>query len=42
MNLQGYGLAFAAVCYYNFKKLQDMQAARTGPATPNASAAAPA
>lgn len=37
MNLEGYGLAFAAVCYYNFKKLQDMQAAAKNPSTPSKS-----
>ncbi|EFN57597.1 hypothetical protein CHLNCDRAFT_51167 [Chlorella variabilis] len=32
MNLEGYGLAFAAVCFYNFRKLQEMQAASRAPA----------
>lgn len=28
MNLEGYGLAFAAVCWYNYTKLRSMQAGK--------------
>eukprot|EP00887_Chlorella_sp_A99_P000804 scaffold5.g804.t1 len=38
INLIGYGIAFAAVCYYNYVKLQSMKAA----AKPEAKASAPA
>ena len=37
MNLEGYGLAFAAVCFYNFRKLQEMQAASRAPAASSVS-----
>jgi hypothetical protein len=32
LNLEGYGLAFAAVCWYNYQKLIAMQTAKPTPA----------
>ena len=32
LNLEGYGLAFAAVCWYNYQKLVGMQTAKPTPA----------
>jgi enterochelin esterase-like enzyme len=38
LNLFGYVIAFAAVCWYNFRKLQAAKAGAVAPSTPTAGA----